>query len=298
MKVSVTELVDVVNQQFQQSLFKNLFCTVEGQIHFNINTIKALQLLNEQKSDEFTNEDVDVLLQNIINRFVLTFYRTDPYINFSAEDKLIIRQIYLLMLRDVSKFQIKEVEKRHYERICWFIRKTNPGIYQINCNSDRYAKHFTSAEYSSAFQMELLGIDRQHLKEPILDIGCGEHGYLVKYLREQRLEAFGIDRLQIDKAYFFNGNWLEFEYGNHRWGTIISNLSFSSHFLHHFSQKDGLDISYAKVYMEILKSLVTGGTWIYAPSVTYIENLLPDNKYLVNQSLIDTGSYKTVIHKL
>ena len=37
MKVSVTELVDVVNQQFQQSLFKNLFCTVENQIHFNIN---------------------------------------------------------------------------------------------------------------------------------------------------------------------------------------------------------------------------------------------------------------------
>ena len=298
MKVSVAELVDVADQQFQQSLFKNLFCTVESQIHFNVNTRKALQLLNEQKSDKFTNEDVDVLLQNIINRFILTFYRTDPYINFNAEDKLIIPQIYLLMLRDVSKFQIEEVEKRHYERICWFIRKTNPGIYQINCNPDRYAKHFTSAEYSSAFQMELLGIDRQHLKEPILDIGCGEHGYLVRYLREQNLEAFGIDRLQIDKDYFFNGNWLEFEYGNQRWGTIISNLSFSSHFLHHFSQKDGLDISYAKVYMEILKSLVTGGTWIYAPSITYIENLLPDNKYLVSQSPIDTGSYKTVIHKL
>ena len=298
MKVSMAELVDVVDQQFQQSLFKNLFCTVESQIHFNVNTKKALQLLNEQKSDKFTNEDVDVLLQNIINRFIWTFYRTDPYINFNAEDKLIIPQIYLLMLRDVSKFQIEEVEKRHYERICWFIRKTNPGIYQINCNPDRYAKHFTSAEYSSAFQMELLGIDRHHLKEPILDIGCGEHGYLVNYLREQGLEAFGIDRLQIDKNYFFNGNWLEFEYGNHRWGTIISNLSFSSHFLHHFSQKDGLDISYAKVYMEILKSLVTGGTWIYAPSVTYIENLLPDNKYLVSQSPIDTGSYKTVIHKL
>ena len=298
MKVSVAELVDVADQQFQQSLFKNLFCTVESQIHFNVNTRKALQLLNEQKSDKFTNEDVDVLLQNIINRFILTFYRTDPYINFNDEDKLIIPQLYLLMLRDVSKFQIEEVEKRHYERICWFIRKTNPGIYQINCNPDRYAKHFTSAEYSSAFQMELLGIDRQHLKEPILDIGCGEHGYLVNYLREQGLEAFGIDRLQIDKGYFFNGNWLEFEYGNHRWGTIISNLSFSSHFLHHFSQKDGLDISYAKVYMEILKSLVTGGTWIYAPSITYIENLLPDNKYLVSQSPIDTGSYKTVIHKL
>ncbi|PPK83236.1 hypothetical protein BXY41_101299 [Lacrimispora xylanisolvens] len=298
MKVSVAELVDVVDQQFQQSLFKNLFCTVESQIHFNVNTRKALQLLNEQKSDKFTNEDVDVLLQNIINRFIWTFYRTDPYINFNAEDKLIIPQIYLLMLRDVSKFQIEEVEKRHYERICWFIRKTNPGIYQINRNPDRYAKHFTSAEYSSAFQMELLGIDRQHLKEPILDIGCGEHGYLVNYLREQGLEAFGIDRLQIDKGYFFNGNWLEFEYGNQRWGTIISNLSFSSHFLHHFSQKDGLDISYAKVYMKILKSLVTGGTWIYAPSITYFENLLPDNKYLVSQSPIDTGSYKTVIHKL
>lgn len=297
MKVSVTELVDVVNQQFQQSSFKNLFCTFESQIHFNIITIKALQLLNGQL-DKFTNEDLEALLQHIINRFITTFYQTDPYINFNAEDKLIIRQIYLLTLRDAAKLQIEEIEKRHYERIRWFIRKTNPVIYQINCNSNSNAKHFTSAEYSSAFQMKLLSIDRQPLKEPILDIGCGEHGYLVKYLREQRLEAYGIDRLQINKGYFINGNWLEFKYGDHKWGTIISNLSFSSHFLHHFLQNDGLDISYAKIYMGILRSLVTGGTWIYAPSVPYIENLLPDNEYLVSQSLIDTGFYKTVIHRL
>jgi hypothetical protein len=297
MKVNVAELVDVANQQFQQSSFKNLFCTVGSQIHFNIITIKALQLQNEQ-FEKFTDEDVDVLLQNMINKFITTFYQTDPYINFKAEDKLIIRQIYLLMLQDASKLQIEEIEKRHYERIRWFIRKTNPFIYRINCNSNSYAKHFTSAEYSSAFQMKLLSIDRQPLKEPILDIGCGEHGYLVNYLREQGLEAYGIDRLQINKGYFKNGNWLDFKYGNHRWGTIISNISFSSHFLHHSSQNDGLDISYAKIYMEILKSLVTGGIWIYAPSVPYIENLLPNNEYLVSQSLLDTGFHKTVIHKL
>ncbi|WP_018752460.1 class I SAM-dependent methyltransferase [Paenibacillus sanguinis] len=297
MKVSVTELVDVVNQQFQQSSFKNLFCTVKNQIHFNTNTIKALRLLHEQ-SVEFTNEELDVLLQKIINRFITTFYQTDPYINFNNGDTLIIRQIYLLTLRDTAKLPIEEIEKRHYERIRWFIRKTNPVIYQINCNSNSYAKHFISTEYSSAFQMKLLSMDRNILKEPILDIGCGEHGYLVEYLREQGLEAYGMDRSQIHRGYFIKGNWLEFKYGNHKWGTIISNLSFTSHFLHHFLQHDGLDISYAKVYMEILKSLIPGGTWIYAPSIPYMENLLPNHEYLVSRSLIDTGFYKTVIRRL
>ncbi len=298
MKASLTKFTEITNQQFQENSFKNLFCTVEDQFHFNSTTVKAIQLLDGQLNN-LSSEDKEALLLDYINGFVRTFYQIDPYTNFSNEDKSIMKQIYLLLLRDIiNKFPIEKIEERHYERIRWLIKKTNPAIYQINNNSNIKAKHFVCAEYSSAFQLDLLSIDKRFLIEPILDIGCGEHGYLVEYFRAQHLEAYGMDCLKKNSHYFFNCNWLEFSYGHKKWGTIISHLSFSSHFLHHFLQNDGLDICYAQTYMKILESLVPGGSWIYTPDVPFMENLLPLEEYDINRKWISADFYKTIITKL
>lgn len=297
MKISVTKLNEIVKRQFQENSYKNLFCTSGEQFRFHAATIKAIQLLGGQLYN-LTNDDREVLLRYYIDEFVRTFYRTDPYINFNKRDIFIIKQIYLLMLCDITKrTELVEIQKHHYERIRRFIKFSNPAIYKINHNSCIKARHFVCAEYTSAFQLNLLKIDREFLIEPILDIGCGEHGNLIEYFRLQNLEAYGIDCLKEEGRYFYNGNWLEFSYGFEKWGTIYSHLSFCGHFLHHFLQNDGLDAQYAQTYMKILDSLVPGGSFIYTPSVPFMEDMLPLEKYGINRTLIHADIYKTVITK-
>jgi len=298
MQSDLIKLNEIAGQQFHENSYKNLFCTKGNQLHFNRTTIKEIKLQGKELLN-LSKEDKKVLLLDLSRRFVETLYQTDPYINFSEKDGLIIRKIYSLLLRDITReLPIDEIERRHFERICLLVKKTNPAVYQMNHNSDRDAQHFVCAEYSPEFQLNLLKTDSSFFSDPILDIGCGEHGFLVEYLRTQHLTVYGIDRLQQNKDYYYKCDWLEFIYGQQKWGTIISHLSFSSHFLHHFLQNDGIDILYAGTYMKILKSLVAGGRWIYTPSVPFIENLLPQSEYHVNRTLVDRGINKTVITRL
>lgn len=298
MQSDLTRLNAIAEQQFHENSHKNLFCTKGSQLHFNRTTINEIKLICEEVLN-LSNEDKKVLLLNLSRRFVKTLYHTDPYINFSDKDNLIIEKIYSLLLRDItSELPIDEIERRHFQRISMLVKKTNPAVYQINHNSNRDAQYFVCAEYTPEFQLNLLKIDSSFLVEPILDIGCGEHGCLVEYLRMQHLTVYGIDRLQQNKDYYYNCDWLEFIYGHQKWGTIISHLSFSSHFLHHFLQNDGIDLLYAETYMKILKSLATGGRWIYIPSVPFMENLLPQSEYCINLTPVDKGFSKTVITKL
>lgn len=122
-------------------------------------------------------------------------------------------------------------------------------------------------------------------------------GEFSQVFKEKSLEAYGIDRLQENTGYFRSIDWLEFDYFQLKWGTIISNISFSNHFIHHFTQNDGIDILYAQTYMKILKSLDNGGKWIYAPSVPFIENLLPKDEFSVQRIQINESFSKTIVHK-
>lgn len=296
--VSLSKLTEIADLQFQENSYKNLFCTVEDQFHFNTATRKSIELFDDQLTG-LSYTEKEVLLKNYINGFIRAFSRTVPYMHFGAHDRLLIKHIYLLLLYDIAnKIPLEKIEKRHYERVRWLIKKTNPSVYQQNLNANILVEQFVYAEYSSAFQLDLLNIDRQLLLEPILDIGCGEHGYLVEYFRSQHLDAYGIDNFKGSSDHFYSCNWLEFSYGHEKWGTIISHLSFSSHFLHHILQNDGLDILYAQTCMKILESIVPGGKWIYTPAVAFFEDLLSPEEYSVRRTPVGADFHKTVITKL
>jgi len=179
-----------------------------------------------------------------------------PYINFEKNDYLCIRELYERLISDIceEKLSLSEIEKTHYGRIRELIKNTNPTIYKLNNNDKINVRHYICAEYSAEFQISLLNLDIKNLKEPILDIGCGDNGYLVKYLKSHDLEACGIDRLQNNNDIFTGCNWLEFDYGNRKWGTIISNLSFSSHFISHYFEENEINKKYAKTFLLILNS--------------------------------------------
>lgn len=140
------------------------------------------------------------------------------------------------------------------------------------------------ARYSPPLQMQVLDLSLEALPEPVLDVGCGSDAALVRYLRQRGVEAYGIDRSAPEGI---NGvvaaDWLEFDYGEQRWGTVISHLGFSLHFLrHHVTDgptAEALALAHARVYVRVLGSLFPGGSFAYTPALPFVEGLLPPSAY-------------------
>ncbi len=137
-----------------------------------------------------------------------------------------------------------------------------------------------SHEYSPALQLKILGLDPERLSGPVLDVGCGAGAALVHHLRKAGLEATGIDRdVQSDVA--LKADWLVYGYGEKRWGTVISHLGFSLHFLNRHLSGSAEAERYARVYMAILRSLEVGGVFAYTPALPFIEEHLPKGMFRV-----------------
>ncbi|MBN9613870.1 MAG: class I SAM-dependent methyltransferase, partial [Actinobacteria bacterium] len=127
------------------------------------------------------------------------------------------------------------------------------------------------AEYSPRTQLRVLGVAPEELAGPVLDLGAGAHGRLVALLRGTGVDAIGVDRYSR-VPHVLPGDWLSAPFAPGSWGTVISHLGFSLHFLHHHRAGDAVD--FARAYMRILRALVPGGRFVYAPSLPFIEDLL------------------------
>ncbi|MBI2393519.1 MAG: class I SAM-dependent methyltransferase [Deltaproteobacteria bacterium] len=139
------------------------------------------------------------------------------------------------------------------------------------------------SEYSPSLQLSLLSLDPQQLAEPILDLGCGEHARLVEALRAQGKEAFGVDRLATHGPWVAQEDWFGYRLEPARFGTIISHLGFTNHFLHHHLRGSDEAFRYARRYMEVLRALAPGGVFAYAPGVPFVEQHLPGAQYVVRR---------------
>jgi hypothetical protein len=138
-----------------------------------------------------------------------------------------------------------------------------------------------SAEYSPELQLRVLGLAIETLKAPVLDVGCGPQAALVRALRSSGLSARGLDRLAPTEL-GSRDDWLTFAYGTARWGTVLSHLGFSLHFLHHHLARRDSAYAYARVYMAILRALAVGGRFVYTPGLPFVETLLEASTYRVH----------------
>lgn len=137
------------------------------------------------------------------------------------------------------------------------------------------------SEHDPRVQFEVLGLDSAALVPPVLDLGCGPSGALVRRLRAAGIDAVGLDRVAVDEPPFIAADWLEFPLAPAAWGTVISHLGFSLHFLHHHLRPGGEAARHARRYMEILRSLRPGGAFVYAPSLPFVEAHLPADAWRV-----------------
>lgn len=281
---------------------------IDKQIEFNQD--KNI-LLNNIDSFQFSNETVksisDIDKLNCDSRLLLIDYATDKaieefcrvnqYYSFDPKAKSELKKIYSDLFESFrnSALSIEVISKNHYGKLKKWLMNSNPFAEKIYVKADKKITPVACSEYSQEFQIDLLKIDMKNLMQPVLDIGCGKNGHFVKYLINQGIDVSGIDRFSFTRPNFETADWLEYEYIPNNWGTIISNLGFSNHFVHHNLREDGKYIEYAKAYIKILNSLKIGGRFHYAPDLPFIEKYLDSSQFLIEKQEIEGNEFEMTI---
>ena len=271
-----------IREQLEHNAGENLFCCWESSsFSFTPGTQSVIAAIRDG-SQVITNAQLKATVQNVLE----CLYRVNQYYSFSATDKQRLEAIYSTLVDEIVAMpysDINDIARNHFLRIQQWLRATNGYAKQLFTPLQRNVTGIVPcSEYSAQVQLKVLGVSISELQEPILDIGCGEHAHLVTYLRSCGLQAFGMDRFSTKQEHILVTDWMDYSFERQRWGTIISNLSFANHFVHHHSRNNGHFIGYAKKYMEILESLVVGGTFYYAPSLPFIEPFLSASKFSVS----------------
>lgn len=282
-----------IDQQIEYNKGKNLFHdNAELAFGFYVETINAFT-----NNAEITREKENELIDYATNKAIEEFCRINQYFSFSIEDKNTLRGIYATLLKEIvaNEKPMETISKDHYRRLKLWLRNSNPFAEKLYSNGKLRLHAVACSEYSAEIQIEMLHISISEMKEPVLDIGCGTQGNLVKYLRTAGFEAFGIDRFASPDTFLANADWLTYDYGVKKWGTMISNLGFSNHFHHHHLRHDGDFALYAKKYMEILHALKTGGSFHYAPGLPFIEKFLDKNQFQITSQPLGIEHLSSVI---
>jgi len=286
-------MYDLINQQLTSNKGLNLFYKDDSAFQFSE---KFYQEIRDDK--EMSGDQLNVILNYTIDKILAELYRVNQYYTFeqSAIDEL--KSIYLDFYKGITtkSDNLDKIIDTHRKNLGSWLKKTNPFAEKIYSEKEDKIEPAACFEYSAELQLEILQIDLESITEPVLDIGCGENAVLVKYLRSKGKAAYGIDRYPSDLDYIKQTDWLKYDYEINKWGTIISNLGFSNHFMHHHLREDGNYVAYAKKYMEILNSLKIGGSFHYAPDLPFIEEFLDKSKYNVSFKEIQKG-YKSVTIK-
>jgi hypothetical protein len=281
-----------IEKQFKFSQGKNLFH--RGSIkesHFIPGTINAIEKLAEMDA-----VSENVLIDYTTNRALEEFYSMNQYYTFDAQSQKSLQNLYAGLFSAIrnNPAELASIAEWHLTNLKNWLSETNPFAAKLYESKSEIIEPVACSEYSPELQINILQIDKEQIIGPILDIGCGKQGNLVKYFRHKGIEAFGIDRLVRDDLYLYGSDWMAFEYGVEKWGTITSNLGFSNHFNHHHLRNDGCFIAYAKKYIDILNSLKIGGSFHYAPDLPFIEQYLNKEKYRLTKRNVGEENFSSV----
>src|SRR5690625_5047809 len=309
---TISDFQNLIEQQLFHNRNKSLFYELTNG-RFVLNSSKETSALFKQKSKDIANfietahlnDTTQKLAKYISDKTIRLFVEVYQYLNFSQKDYLQLQKVYEALLqqvyeicnqKEVSEEEIDQLFRSHYKNLQRFLLDSNgkeifkkyresPDVLEIKC-----------AEYTSEFQMRLLGIYLSKVKQPVLDIGCGQQANLVHFLRKNDIVVYGLDRnVQNLNNKIYQVDWLEYTYVPDTWGTVISHMAFSNHFMHHHLRPDGDYEKYATKYMEILKSLKIGGSFIYASGLSFMEEILIST---FDSYTVETGEYSTMVTRI
>lgn len=287
-------LIKNIDHQIAFNQGKNLFLDKPELFQFAHETVNALSQI-----DHLNPASIEALIDYTTDKAIEEFYRVNQYFSFDLKAKNNLRAIYadLFQAFQTKTNSVETISKKHYEKLKDWLRDNNPFAEKIYQHADENVKPVACSEYTAQLQINILRLDISQLMQPVLDVGCGQNGHLVNHLRDQGIEAYGIDRFNFSNSNLITADWLEYNYGKGKWGTIVSNLGFSNHFNHHNLREDGNYLAYGQTYMNILHALKTGGCFHYAPDLPFIEKYLDKAQFGLSQYEINGYDFKTSVVK-
>jgi hypothetical protein len=262
---------------------------------FLTNRIMLICMLSEKQK---AGSDFDHIARFISDMVIDYLNAKNQFLTVGEEDRLKLLSICESLLnslrkilesfdnRDKIKNAIEMYLLKHLTDLGNFIVEL---YHQLGYDDSVYTlfPETICAEYSPELQLNILGInDASDLLEPVLDIGCGIQGTLVKYLNGLAISTYGIDRNAPEENKVFRMDWFDIPRQPELWGTIISHMAFSLHFINHHFRINGQPEKFAHSYMNILHSLKKGGRFLYAPGLPFMEEHLPSSVFFVEKKEI------------
>ncbi len=278
-----------IDKQIELNRDKNLFDDYPGLFTFARETTDAISAI-----DELPSGAEDFLIGYATDKAIEAFCSVNQYFAFDAASVRDLRTIYADLFDDIRSRpeSANDIAQAHYEKLQNWLRQSNPFAEKLYAGAGRHIMPVACAEYEAHLQADILHLDLQNVMTPVLDIGCGPEARLVDHLKKQGIDSYGIDRHPFTVPELTTADWLEYDYGVKKWGTIVSHLGFSNHFNHHHLRADGNFIAYAQTYMKILHSLNVGGSFHYAPDLPFIEKYLDSGQFHTEKYGIDDLDFK------
>ena len=259
-----------------------------------VDAFVSIDKLWNESFTEFTNEEKEILINYVSDQTLKYLFGINQYYHFNNPAIGDLKNIYRNIFNLKERNEIVYFKSHAYNIQVW-LKKYQPAYQSYFDKQTTLLTNFVPCfGYSAELQMDLLDLNIRQVQQPVLDIGCGEKANLVQYLKKQNIDAFGIDRLCENNEIIQSTDWLKYDYIPDKWGTIISHLGFSNHFRHQHLQQNGDVETYARKYMEMLRSLKVGGSFFYTPGLEFIEKYLASDTYNVVSKNSGISEFSTV----
>jgi hypothetical protein len=235
------------------------------------------------------SERVDAFAGSIYNWFIRECVGRNQYLVFQESSYKRIFALYrdlIIRLRGLSRGSERVDAERAVAKIVLAHRANLVAVIKEIAREDQNDRAvFPCAEYSAEFQLSVLALGDEPIPGPFLDVGCGEKASLVRAVRARGIEAVGIDQYMDPGAdsVAIRANWLEFSFIPDYWGTVVSHMAFSNHFVRAARGDPELAALYHAVYRDILDSLRPGGTFRYAPALPRAEAFIDRSRFSVER---------------
>lgn len=230
------------------------------------------------------------LVMWLTRTFKRQLFDVNQFMTFDAVLERAVIRTYDRCLRDVREALVAHVgearrdallsvTRAHQRRGLRLLARLRSTLPQLR--KDDALPTVVCAQYAPELQLMMLGLDGVRLRGPVLDVGCGQDGRLVRHLHEQDVQAFGVDRLVQPGDRLFEGDWHDLAFESGTWSFVVSHMAFSNHFRHHHRHVTPETRRYAGTYRRLLRSLQPGGIFAYTPSLPFVEALLAEDEYVV-----------------
>lgn len=284
--MNTEELYSYILGAFEGKSFENIMLNKSNSDFKPSFDEKREEIINKMNTDEYSK-----LIELLSKSFMSNIAKGTNSSSFSKDECDEILGIYHKLIENISNYDMdyEKIAIEHYINVKNFITEYT--------SENKESKEETS--YSPETILKVLDIDISNMTGKALDIGCGRKGNFVKYLRENNIEAYGIDMNCDDSETLEQEDWLDKEYPENTYDLITSNLTFTKFFNNANIDVEADDecYEYAKAYMKILNSLKVGGKWHYVPAVPFMEELLPEDKFEVTNSFVHDGKIMRTLVK-